>query len=134
MERSTHIVGRRIALLALLLGSGQAAQAANSLRTEATSEIQDAAGVTVLQNASLQLLLTSGVPTAFMFTVAPAQSGTPASTTLGISSVPLGIDGSGFVAGVADTGEALSVSIAAGDAGGSGDAGQNVRRVIAQFN
>jgi len=31
--------------------------------------------VTLVDSAPLQLLLTNGVPTAFMFTVAPAQTG-----------------------------------------------------------
>lgn len=138
MQRSRHSIGRWIALIAAVLGWSQAAQATNSVRTAASAEVQDAAGVTLVDNVPLQLLLTTGVPTAFMFTVAPAQSGTPASTNLGIRSVPIDVNGSGFVAGVTDAGEILSVSVASGDgsgaAGSDGSAGQNVRTVIAQFN
>lgn len=137
MERSRHSIGRRIALVAAVLGWSQAAQATNSVRTAGSAEIQDAAGVTLVDSAPLQLLLTNGVPTAFMFTVAPAQTGSPASTNLGIRSVPIDVNNSGFVAGMTDTGEILSVSVASGGGTGSesdGSAGQNVRTVIAQFN
>jgi hypothetical protein len=138
VERSRHSIGRRITLVAAVLGCSQAAQATNSVRTAASAEIQDAAGVTIVDDVPLQLLLTSGVPTAFMFTVAPAQSGSPASTNLGIRSVPIDVNGSGFVAGVTDTGEILSVSVASGEdsaaPGSDGSAAQNVRTVIAQFN
>lgn len=138
MERSRPGIGARIALAAALLGASQIAQATNNVRTAGTAEIQEAAGVTIVDNAPLQLVLTSGEPTAFLFTVAPGSSGSPASTNLAIQSVPLDINGTGFVPGMTSTGEILSVSMAGaeidGPASADGPAQQNVREVIAQFN
>lgn len=133
-------MGRLIARLAMtaagalpLLVSTQARPAA-PIRTSASLEIRDAASLSVVGDAPLQLLLSSGGET--MFTL------TPGSTSGGANggSAALVVNGSGAWAGTTASGEVLSVSVAAADgstaaegSAGAADAPQ-ARFVIAQFN
>lgn len=123
---------RRMAVAAagaspLLLASH--AWAAATVRTPGSLDIREAATLSVVNQAPLQLLLSSGTDTTFTVSAAATVS-----TKTAASGAPIPV-GPGPWAAAAATGEVLSVSLASADAEESGVAGQpQVRFIIAQFN
>ena len=125
-----------VAMAALLIN--YPGYASTSLRTVGSARIQEAAAVSIVGNAPLQMVLTSGAPTVFGFTVAPAASGVPGSPQSMNEPARFAVNGSGLLGGVTGTGEVLSVTMdgeaplnAQASAGGSEP---EVKVVIAQFN
>lgn len=104
------------------------AWAAAAVHTPGSLEIREAATVSVVNQPSLQLLLTSGTDTTFTMTAAPA----PSSGT-GAPAAPLLVP-SGPWAGTASSGEVLSVSLASADGEDSSLDHAQVKFIIAQFN
>ena len=102
----------------------------SSVRTSASVDIQNPAGVSIIKTAPLELLITGGVPVAFTATV----SATDSSPTVGGEAALL-VSPAGVVLAASGNPEALSVSVDDGFSAGAGTPGlRRVRAVIAQFN
>ncbi|HWH18602.1 MAG TPA: hypothetical protein VNT77_09760 [Allosphingosinicella sp.] len=117
------------------------AGAANSLRTGGSASISEAASVTVVTNAPLQILLASGsiAPSGVTFTVAGSGAvAVPGFVSAAADANSLLVSGNGLMTGTTMNGEALSVSVGdgIGDEPGQANTGGNtgVKVVVAQFN
>lgn len=110
----------------LLLASGPAAF--KSLQTQGSVRIQEAAGVTMLSEAPLQLLLSSD------FGVSTGAASRDGSTGDAGPGRGLAVADGGLFASIANPGEVLSVSVGDTEITVEHGGGKKLKRIIAQFN
>jgi len=120
------------------LTCAKVACASASIRTNASLDVQEAAGVSVVSNTPLRLLLSNGVATSFSF-AATQHDALPANALSGQGSPIFLANTSGLIGATTGTGEVLSVSMsdASSVKDGASQLGSTdapLRFVIAQFN
>jgi hypothetical protein len=117
---------------ALLLTLNDSPQVAESLRTQGSVRIEDSAGMTVVGDPPLQLILSSG-------SVVWKSAGRSRSTGIETDvqelwDVPFVVEQSGFSSLMSGSGEVLSVSVRSNEDGLLGGRGPQLKLIIAQFN
>lgn len=117
---------------ALLLSFNDSPQVADSLRTQGSVRIEDSAGVTVVGDPPLQLILSSG---SIVWTSA-GRSGSAGRETHAqkLSDAPFIVEQSGFSSLMSGSGEVLSVSVRSNEDGSWSGSGRHLKLIIAQFN
>lgn len=114
---------------AILLAFGSPLDTSESLQTAGSVQISDSAGISVVNDPTLLLIISSG--SAMWPTAAPVRASSTEDDTA--AAIPLIVAQSGFSSTFSSSGEVLSVSII-NDAVGSNTSGVELKAVIAQFN
>lgn len=117
---------------ALLLTLNDSPQVADSLRTQGSVRIEDSAGMTVVGDPPLQLILSSG--SVIWLSGSRYKSASRETHAQELSDVPFMVEQSGFSSLMSGSGEVLSVSVRSNEDGLLGGRGPQLKLIIAQFN
>lgn len=115
---------------ALLLTFNDSPQVADSLRSQGSVRIEDSAGMTVVGNPPLQLILSSG---SVIWTSA-GRSRSAGAHAQKLSDIPFIVEQAGFSSLMSGSGEVLSVSVRSSEDALLRENGPHLKLIIAQFN